>query len=171
MKLTLQDRLLRRELGDGSRYSAIKGIYGDKDWIKNMDIVNELGGHSGCVNALSWSTSGKLLASGSDDQHLNIHSYQPESSVSPFALTTTVATGHTANIFSVKFMPHSSDHTLITAAGDAEVRVFDIEYSGKSSESSTAATIASSGRSQRFQNVYRGVRYLSDGNTNARVYR
>ena len=171
MKLTVQDRLLWRELGDRSRYSAVKGLYGDKSFIQSLDIVNELGGHSGCVNALSWSTSGRLLASGSDDQHLNIHSYQPDLSVSPFALTTTVATGHTANIFSVKFMPHSNDHTLITAAGDAEVRVFDIEYLGKSSESSTGANIASTGRGQRVQSMYRGIKYLSDGNTNARVYR
>ena len=54
MKLTLQDRLLGRELGNPSRYSSIKGIYGDKTWIDELDIVNELGGHSGCVNAL-WS--------------------------------------------------------------------------------------------------------------------
>ena len=52
MRLTLQDRLLRRDLGEGSRYSAIRGIYGDREWIDDLDIVNELGGHSGCVNAL-----------------------------------------------------------------------------------------------------------------------
>ena len=61
-------------------------------------------------------------------------------------------------------MPHSSDRTLVTAAGDAEVRVFDIEHSGRNAEASTV-------NGQRFQNTYRGVRYLSDGNTNARVYR
>ena len=54
MRLTLQDRLLRRELGDSSGYSDIKGLYGDRAWINDLDIVNELGGHSGCVNAL-WS--------------------------------------------------------------------------------------------------------------------
>lgn len=91
--------------------------------------------------------------------------------MAPFALTTTVATGHTANIFSVKFMPHSNDRTLITAAGDAEVRVFDIEYSGRSVEPSMGPNMATAGRGQRLQNMYRGVKYLSDGNTNARIYR
>lgn len=67
-------------------------------------------------------------------------------------------------------MPHSNDRTLVTAAGDAEVRVFDIEYSGRSTQSSRGADIASTG-GQRLQNMYRGVKYLSDGNTNARVYR
>ncbi|SLM39623.1 WD40/YVTN repeat-like-containing domain [Lasallia pustulata] len=166
MKTTLQDRLLRRELGGLTRYSAIKGLYGDKTWIDDLDIVNELGGHSGCVNALSWSKSGRLLASGSDDTHLNIHTYQPESSTTPFALTTAVSTGHTANIFSVKFMPHSADRTLVTCAGDAEVRVFDIEYAGRSTIPS-----ASSGRRLGRNQMYNGVRYLSDGDTNARVYR
>ena len=52
MKLTLQDRLLQRELGNASRYSAIKGIYADRTWIDDLDVINELGGHSGCVNAL-----------------------------------------------------------------------------------------------------------------------
>ena len=91
--------------------------------------------------------------------------------MAPFALTTTVATGHTANIFSVKFMPHSNDRTLVTAAGDAEVRVFDIEYSGRSVESSMGPNMATAGRGRRFQNMYMGVKYLSDRNTNARIYR
>ncbi len=52
MKLTLQDRLLKRELGSTSRYSGVTGLYGDKAWVNELDIVNELGGHSGCVNAL-----------------------------------------------------------------------------------------------------------------------
>ena len=72
-------------------------------------------------------------------------------------------------------MPHSNDRTLVTCAGDAEVRVFDIEYSGQSSIPSTAANLASSGlgreHGRQFRNFYNGVRYLSDGNTNARVYR
>ena len=122
-------------------------------------------------NYLSWSTSGRLLASGSDDQHLNIHTYQPDSSTTPFVLGTTVATGHTANIFSVKFMPHSNDRTLVTAAGDFEVRVFDIEYAGRVSEASDAANMATMMGGRHFRNMYRGVKYLSDGNTNARVYR
>lgn len=94
----------------------------------------------------------------------------------PFVLTTTVATGHTANIFSVKFMPHSNDRTLVTCAGDGQVRVFDIEYSGRSTLPSDASNSASARRivaneSRRFNNMYQGVRYLSDGDTNARVYK
>ena len=119
-------------------------------------------------NYSSWSTSGKLLASGSDDHHLNIYSYQPESSNVPFTLNTTLLTGHSANIFSVKFMPHSNDRTLVSCAGDAEVRVFDIEYSGRSSN---GAEHAASARSRRFNSFFNGMYYMTEGNANARVYR
>ncbi|CAI7594774.1 unnamed protein product [Penicillium pancosmium] len=171
MKDSLYDRLWRRECGDLSSYAGLRGIYGGKEWVENLDIVNELGGHTGCVNALSWSRSGRLLASGSDDQHLNIYSYQPDSSSAPFSLDTTVLTGHKANIFSVKFMPHSNDRTLITCAGDSQVRVFDIEYASKSENAGATSAFAASARSQRFNNFFEGARYLSEGNTNARVYR
>ena len=56
MRYTLEDRLFRRDLGYNSRYSAIQGVYGDKSWVDDLDIVNELGGHSGCVNALRWAS-------------------------------------------------------------------------------------------------------------------
>ena len=52
MKHTVYDRLLRREVGDRKRYSSVRGIYGDRHWVEDMDIVNELEGHNGCVNAL-----------------------------------------------------------------------------------------------------------------------
>ncbi|KAI9681443.1 MAG: hypothetical protein M1817_002727 [Caeruleum heppii] len=168
MPRSLQSRILRREVSGSSDYATVRGFYGDQAWVHDLDIVNELGGHSGCVNALSWSRSGRLLASGSDDQHLNIHAYQPDSSTSPFALSTTVSTGHTANIFSVKFMPHSNDRTLVTCAGDHDVRIFDIEYSGSSTLPSEHT---SSSRRRGLNTIYNGVRYLGEVDTNAKVYR
>lgn len=54
MKATIYDRLMRRELGTRSVYSSIGGMYGDRKWIKDLDIVNELDGHNGCVNALRY---------------------------------------------------------------------------------------------------------------------
>lgn len=68
-------------------------------------------------------------------------------------------------------MPHSADRTLVTCAGDAEVRVFDIEYAGRSTIPSASSSLASSGRRLGRSQMYNGVRYLSDGDTNARVYR
>lgn len=54
MKNNLLDRLLRRELGSRLKYAGIKGIYGDRTWIDELDIIDELGGHTGCVNALRY---------------------------------------------------------------------------------------------------------------------
>jgi DDB1- and CUL4-associated factor 6 len=160
----IEDRLARRELGDQSRYANIRGIYGDSRFVKDLDIVNELNGHSGCVNALrylhlvlkvrlrsdniadysSWSTSGKILASGSDDRVINLYSYLPDSTFNQFRLTTQIDTGHSRNIFSVKFMPHSNDRKIVSCAGDHQVRIFDIErgsvVGGEQSRLSTAST-------------------------------
>ena len=159
-----------------SEYASIRGIYGSREWIDELDIVNELGGHTGCVNALSWSRSGKLLASGSDDTHLNIYSYQPDSSTAPFALNTTILTGHRGNIFSVKFMPHTDDRTLVSCARDSQVRVFDIEYAGSggnnsNSNSSDTNVAAAASRTARFGNFFAGVQYLSHSRANGRCYR
>lgn len=52
MGFSLHDRLLRRELGNQTRYSKVRGLYGDEKWVRDLDIVNELDGHTGCVNAL-----------------------------------------------------------------------------------------------------------------------
>lgn len=168
----LGNKLYEREIRNlAIRSKAHRSLYSDRSFISDLDIVNELDGHSGCVNALSWSRGGTLLASGSDDQHLNIHSYQPTDSNSQFRLTTTVATGHTQNIFSVKFMPHQNDRVVVTAAGDSEVRVFDLEYAGQAQTASSASNIASQSRRRGRTNIYDGVRYLNDGDTNCRVYR
>ncbi|GAM82617.1 hypothetical protein ANO11243_005990 [Dothideomycetidae sp. 11243] len=167
----LSQALHTREFGHRKPRSSIRSLYGHSRWIDSLDIVNELTGHSGCVNALSWSKSGRLLASGSDDKHVNIYRYQPDDSSAQFSLATTVATGHTANIFSVKFMPHSNDHTLVSAAGDSQVRVFDLEHQSASNVSATAADMVASAHRGRRGVLYNGVRFLTDDNTGCRVYR
>lgn len=81
-------------------------------------------------------------------------------------------TGHSANIFSVKFMPHSNDRTLVSCAGDSEVRVFDIEYSGRPANVDTASyPPIGVGRQRRFGSFFKDMRYLTHSNANARVYR
>lgn len=116
----------------------------------------------------SWSGSGNLLASGSDDTSLNIWDYNPDNLAKPFTLNTSVSTGHHANIFSVKFMPHSNDRTVVSCAGDSQVRVFDLEYAGSTN---TSSDFSSSTRSRRFNNFFGNARWLSESTTNAKVYR
>ena len=67
-------------------------------------------------------------------------------------------------------MPHSNDRTVITAAGDSEVRIFDLEYAGAARAPSVASSMANQDRRRGRNSVYNGVRYLSDGDTDCRVY-
>lgn len=67
-------------------------------------------------------------------------------------------------------MPQTNDQTVITAAGDSQVRVFDIEYGG-SNGVSTNTTHDASARSRRFDSFFNNTRYMNEGNTNARIFR
>ena len=49
---SLDALLLRRQIGERRRDTSIKTIYGHRQWVADLDITNELGGHTGCVNAL-----------------------------------------------------------------------------------------------------------------------
>lgn len=61
MRNSLHDRIWRREAGEASSYVDLRGIYGLREWVDDMDIVNELGGHTGCVNALSYVLAGLMI--------------------------------------------------------------------------------------------------------------
>ncbi|WVO18704.1 hypothetical protein L204_106424 [Cryptococcus depauperatus] len=100
----------------------------DENMWKHLDRVQVLGaanlGHSGCINALSWSEDGQTLL---------ICIWRPDtalgSSVSPHPLrwAETVATGHRANIFSAKYLPNANTPTIVSVAGDRDVRVYEVE--------------------------------------------
>jgi hypothetical protein len=57
---SLDVKLLRRQLGDKRKHTSIKTFYGDRAWVNDLDIINELGGHTGCVNALRCVTIASL---------------------------------------------------------------------------------------------------------------
>lgn len=60
---------------------------------------------------------------------MRLYEYLPKTSTDQFKLRANIATGHRANIFSVKFMPHTNERTIITASADCEARVIDVEGS------------------------------------------
>jgi DDB1- and CUL4-associated factor 6 len=68
-------------------------------------------------------------------------------------------------------MPGSNDNTLVTCAGDSQVRVFDLEYTGQSTIASSSTRQTTSVRPNLSRNLHKGVRYLGSSDTNARVYR
>jgi DDB1- and CUL4-associated factor 6 len=49
----IDDRLLRQSTGEYPRkQTKVRDFFGDRAWVDDLDIINELGGHTGCVNAL-----------------------------------------------------------------------------------------------------------------------
>ncbi|KAI4337626.1 hypothetical protein L6164_016015 [Bauhinia variegata] len=88
--------------------------------IRRLSQERKLEGHNGCVNAVAWNSKGSLLISGSDDTRINISSY------SGWKLLQSIDTGHSANIFCTKFVPETSDELVVSGAGDAEVRLFNL---------------------------------------------
>ena len=73
------------------------------DHVPTLDVTASLSGHSGCVNALSWSEDGQRLVSGSDDFRLcvwRMGALGAEAGDGPnlgLALETVVRTGHSRN--------------------------------------------------------------------------
>ncbi|XP_010541567.1 PREDICTED: WD repeat protein iqw1-like isoform X2 [Tarenaya hassleriana] len=88
--------------------------------IRRLSQERVLEGHQGCVNSLDWNSEGSLLISGSDDTKVNIWGYSSRK------LLHSVDTGHSSNIFCAKFVPESSDELVLSGAGDAEVRLFNL---------------------------------------------
>uniref|UniRef100_A0A0D9VQH6 Anaphase-promoting complex subunit 4 WD40 domain-containing protein n=1 Tax=Leersia perrieri TaxID=77586 RepID=A0A0D9VQH6_9ORYZ len=88
--------------------------------VQRLALEKELEGHLGCVNAIAWNSNGSLLLSGSDDTRICIWSYGNGE------LLHDIETGHSANIFCTKFVPETSDEVIVSGAGDAEVRVFNL---------------------------------------------
>ncbi|KAF9057598.1 WD40-repeat-containing domain protein [Panaeolus papilionaceus] len=92
--------------------------------------VNVLGddaqyGHKGCVNTLSWANDGEVLISSGDDKTVRLWRMDNTNTSQeyPFVCRSVIETGHRANVFSAKMLPHSS--RIVTAAGDMQIRVFD----------------------------------------------
>lgn len=55
-------RLLKRALGASRTDRSVKTLYGDRAWVADLDIVNELGAHTGCVNALRYNSPFRLVS-------------------------------------------------------------------------------------------------------------
>ncbi|KAI4307464.1 hypothetical protein L6164_030648 [Bauhinia variegata] len=102
--------------------------------IRRLSQERELEGHNGCVNAVAWNSKGSLLISGSDDTRINIWNY------SDWKLLHSIDTGHSANIFCTKFVPETSDELVVSGAGDAEVRLFNLSHLSGSGFNDNAIT-------------------------------
>ncbi|KAJ3077024.1 hypothetical protein HDU98_009425 [Podochytrium sp. JEL0797] len=82
-----------------------------------------LQGHRGCVNTLAWNAEGTRLISGSDD--CTIRMWDPYADNTE-KLLATWETGHTANIFSAKFLTGSNDRKIASCAANGLVRYIEL---------------------------------------------
>ena len=105
--------------------------------VRQLSLLCELRQHDGCVNRLAWSPDGSALASVSDDTRLVLWKLgagsQPSARPTPVMhAASTIATGHTANIFGVAWSPTAPPAypILITGGMDGTVRVHCAEPEG-----------------------------------------
>ncbi|XP_057707823.1 DDB1- and CUL4-associated factor 6 isoform X2 [Corythoichthys intestinalis] len=83
-----------------------------REFVQRLKLEATLNIHDGCVNTISWNETGEYILSGSDDTFLAI--------TNPYnkKVKKSIRSGHRANIFSAKFMPHTNDQEIISCSGD-----------------------------------------------------
>ncbi|XP_067034508.1 DDB1- and CUL4-associated factor 8-like isoform X6 [Acropora muricata] len=108
--------LQQRQLGILSPMNFSRQTSGSRGLVKRLSLHNRLEHHQKCDNTLHFNMSGDLLASGSDDPDIVIWDW--------FKGDRKIAynSGHSEDVSQVKFMPYN-DTTIVTCAGDGEVRV------------------------------------------------
>ncbi|MBN3279251.1 DCAF6 factor, partial [Polyodon spathula] len=75
------------------------------------------------VNTICWNDTGEYILSGSDDTNLVI--------TNPYnrKVKATIRSGHRANIFSAKFLPHTNDQQIVSCSGDGIIFYTNTEKS------------------------------------------
>jgi len=109
----------RQDGGPGSGQRLQRSVYYRSDTVRHLN-PQSLRGHMGCVNRIAWNETGTKLLSGSDDLTLGLWSF-------PMDTHHIIQTGHSANIFGVRFLPDSNDAVLVSGAMDNVVLVTQVE--------------------------------------------
>uniref|UniRef100_A0A8C1K8I7 Ddb1 and cul4 associated factor 6 n=1 Tax=Cyprinus carpio TaxID=7962 RepID=A0A8C1K8I7_CYPCA len=102
----------KRAIGCTDPYAVRTNYLGRREFVQRLKLEAVLSVHDGCVNTISWNDTGEYILSGSDDTNLVI--------TNPYnrKVKTTIRSGHRANIFSAKFMPHTNDQQIVSCSGD-----------------------------------------------------
>lgn len=80
-----------------------------------FDIYRKLKNHRGCVNTISFNSSGDILVSGSDDRQVILWGWETGNVKLAFH------SGHQNNVFNAKIMPYTDDRSIVTCAADGQV--------------------------------------------------
>ncbi|XP_053184363.1 DDB1- and CUL4-associated factor 6 isoform X1 [Scomber japonicus] len=117
---------VNRRLIGYSDPNAIRTNYlGRREFVQRLKLEATLNVHDGCVNTISWNDTGEYILSGSDDTFLAI--------TNPYnkKVKKSIRSGHRANIFSAKFMPHTNDQEIISCSGDGIIYYTHTEKSAE----------------------------------------
>ena len=99
----LHDEKLRSNRWQSNRSKYFQRRFDHASRLSSHDAK----GHSGCVNALDFSSDGLLLASGGDDKRVLIWNMAETLFQEPSCAPTPLTATHLSNIFSVKFDNHN----------------------------------------------------------------
>ncbi|XP_059609489.1 DDB1- and CUL4-associated factor 6-like [Phlebotomus argentipes] len=110
-----RDICYQSQLGDRIKRRLATSTKDSINFVQSLSLYRALKVHRGCVNTVTWNERGNHILSGSDDQTLVV--------TNPFTGDVVVKckTGHRANIFSAKFMPHTGDREVVSCSGDGNV--------------------------------------------------
>ncbi|KAM9850434.1 DDB1- and CUL4-associated factor 6 isoform 4-T4 [Aulostomus maculatus] len=102
----------KRLIGYSEPNTIRTNYLGRREFVQRLKLEATLNVHDGCVNTISWNDTGEYILSGSDDTFLAI--------TNPYnkKVKKSIRSGHRANIFSAKFMPHTNDQEIVSCSGD-----------------------------------------------------
>ncbi|KAL5711314.1 hypothetical protein ACHQM5_021783 [Ranunculus cassubicifolius] len=113
-----------RELGGSSNSKKFtRRISGSEGILKHVGLYGKLNGHNGCVNTVSFNSTGDFVVSGSDDTQVIFWDWTNKTK------KFTYHSGHTDNIFDAKIMPFTDDRVISFLA--RTVRLGQIKENGK----------------------------------------
>ncbi|KAI3356358.1 hypothetical protein L3Q82_017574, partial [Scortum barcoo] len=102
----------KRLIGYSEPNTIRTNYLGRREFVQRLKLEGTLNVHDGCVNTISWNDTGEYLLSGSDDTFLVISNPYNKK------VKKSIRSGHRANIFSAKFMPHTNDQEIVSCSGD-----------------------------------------------------
>ncbi|KAM4608961.1 DDB1- and CUL4-associated factor 6 isoform 2-T2 [Polymixia lowei] len=113
----------KRSIGYNDPNIIRTNYLGRREFVQRLKLEATLNAHDGCVNTISWNDTGEYILSGSDDTFLVI--------TNPYnrKVKKSIRSGHRANIFSAKFMPHTNDQEIISCSGDGIIYYTNTEKS------------------------------------------
>ncbi|XP_056280703.1 DDB1- and CUL4-associated factor 6 isoform X6 [Pseudoliparis swirei] len=113
----------KRLIGYNEPNTIRSNYLGRREFLQRLKLEGTLNVHDGCVNTISWNNTGEYLLSGSDDTFLVISNPYNKK------VKKSIRSGHRANIFSAKFMPHTNDQEIISCSGDGVIYYTNTEKS------------------------------------------